>query len=234
MTGAESLRWLIKSPPCCHCIGSIWFLNLLVSPQTIVDGSRFHWLTTLCEKKYFRLLRWLYCLVMVYWWPLRPALRSGKKSSRLRPSRLCIILYTSIRSLLRRLISRDISFLVFFRCSYSSSSTSLIILVILRCTPSMLLMSCCRYGLHACTQYSKSEVSLGSCTGEQDYSWICPRMSFWSGQLSGWPSILPWQCDDWGSVFLLLSLPDLFPRQSLQCCGLRWYINMMLISVANM
>ena len=86
--------------------------------------------------------RWLYCLVMVYWWPLRPPLHSGKKSSRLRPSMLCIILYTSIRSLLRRLISRDISFVVFIRCSsYSSSPTSLIILVILRCTPSMLLMS---------------------------------------------------------------------------------------------
>ena len=35
-TGAGSLRWLIKSPPCCHSIGSIWFLNLLiVSAQTV-------------------------------------------------------------------------------------------------------------------------------------------------------------------------------------------------------
>ena len=50
-TGAGSLRWLIKSPPCCHSIGSIWFLNLLiVSAQTVVVGSRFHWSTTLCEK----------------------------------------------------------------------------------------------------------------------------------------------------------------------------------------
>ena len=58
MTGAESPRWLIKSPPCCHSIGSIWVFNLLtVSAQTVVVGSRFHWLTTLCEKKYFRLLR---------------------------------------------------------------------------------------------------------------------------------------------------------------------------------
>ena len=50
-TGAGSLRWRIKSPPCCHSIGSIWFLNLLiVSEQTVVVGSRFHWSTTLCEK----------------------------------------------------------------------------------------------------------------------------------------------------------------------------------------
>ena len=28
-----------KSPPCCHSIGSIWFLNLLtVSAQTVVVG----------------------------------------------------------------------------------------------------------------------------------------------------------------------------------------------------
>ena len=60
-------------------------------------------------------------------------------------------LYT--RLLLRHLISRDISFVFFIRCSYSSS-TSLIILVILRCTPSMLLMFCCRYGLHVCTDYA--------------------------------------------------------------------------------
>ena len=78
-------------------------------------------------------------------------------------------------SLLRSLIPRDISFVFFIRCLYSSSPTSLIMCVILRCTPSMLLMYCCRYGLHACTQHiTLNEVSPGSCIVEQDYSLTCP------------------------------------------------------------
>ena len=156
MTGAWSLRWLMYSPPCCLNDGSIWFLKLFtVSLFTVSSLSLFQVSTTRCVKKYFRTFSLQCCLRMVREWPLRPvAVRSWKKSSRFTPSKLCIILNTSIKSLLSRLISSESSFVFDSLTLYSSSPIPLIILVILLWTPSRLSMSFWLCGRHACTQYS--------------------------------------------------------------------------------
>ena len=128
------------SPPCCLKDGSIWFLKLFtVLLFTVSSLSLFQVSTTRCVKKYFRTFSLQCCLRMVREWPLRPvAVRSWKKSSRFTPSKLCIILNTSIKSLLSRLISSESSFVFDSLTLYSSSPIPLIILVILLWTCSLL------------------------------------------------------------------------------------------------
>ena len=128
------------SPPCCLNDGSIWFLKLFtVLLFTVSSLSLFQVSTTRCVKNYFRTFSPQGCLRMVREWPLRPvAVRSWKKSSRFTPSKLCIILNTSIKSLLSRLISSESSFVFDSLTLYSSSPIPLIILVILLGTCSFL------------------------------------------------------------------------------------------------
>ena len=111
------------SPPCCLNHGSIWFLKLFtVLLFTVSSLSLFQVSTTRCVKKYFRTFSLQCCLRMVREWPLRPvAVRSWKKSSRFTPSKLCIILNTSIKSLLSRLVSSESSFVFDSLTLYSSS-----------------------------------------------------------------------------------------------------------------
>ena len=147
------------SPPCCLNDGSIWFLKLFTVLLFTVSSLRlslFQVSTTRCVKKYFHTFTLQCCLRMVREWPLRPvAVRSWKKSSRFTPSKLCIILNTSIKSLLSRLISSESSFVFDSLTLYSSSPIPLIILVILLWTPSRLSMSFWLCGRPACMQYSK-------------------------------------------------------------------------------
>ena len=114
-------RWQFQIHP---CRGVVFF--------SMLDGRTVYSPAPAGMPFKLRLLRRLNCFVIVYWCPIRPSLRSGNNSSRLRASKLCMILYISTRSLLIRLISRDISFVGFINCSYSSFSTSLIILVVIR------------------------------------------------------------------------------------------------------
>ena len=111
---------------------------------------------SMCEEIFPHIFSLQCCLRMVRGWTLRPvSVRSWKKSSRFTPSMLCIILNTSIKSLLSRLISSESSFVFDSLKLYSSSPIPLIILVILLWTPSRLSMSFYLCGRHAWTQYSK-------------------------------------------------------------------------------
>ena len=160
-------------PPCCLNDGSIWFLKLF----TVSSLSLFQVSTTRCVKKYFRTFSLQCCLRMVREWPLRPvAVRSWKKSSRFTPSKLCIILNTSIKSLLSRLISSESSlvFDIVSRCTHllpfhwSSWSFS-----------SELLPGCrCPFGCVVATLVRSilSVVWPGSCVKRWCSSLTCSRM----------------------------------------------------------
>ena len=95
------------------CIAPVLFepwVNLIFEAVTVLlftvsSLSLFQVSTTRYVKKCFRTFSLQCCLRMVREWPLRPvAVRSWKKSSRFTRSKLCIILNTSIKSLLNRLI----------------------------------------------------------------------------------------------------------------------------------